>query len=385
MKIALVSGARPNYMKIAPIVREVQRLDQQHGPRIELILVHTGQHYDRQLFEVFFQELDLPQPHHNLGVGSSSHAVQTAEVMMRFEVVLEQERPDLVVVVGDVNSTLAAALTAVKMGVLVAHVEAGLRSFDRTMPEEINRVVTDSISDYLFTTEPSATENLLSEGVAASKIFFVGNTMIDSLLLYRAKAKALLILQALQLNPKGYAVLTLHRPSNVDRPEVLRGIMRALHRLAEEIPIIFPCHPRTAARLRQIGLEMALNPVLPAGPPPLAGCINILEPLGYLEFLCLMDHAALMLTDSGGIQEETTILGVPCLTLRQNTERPITIEMGTNVLVGSDPDRIEAEGLRALSSNGGSVATPPLWDGKAAERIVRVILSLAETRTHYHG
>jgi UDP-N-acetylglucosamine 2-epimerase (non-hydrolysing) len=385
MKIALVSGARPNYMKIAPIIREIRRLDQQHGLRIEFILVHTGQHYDRQLFEVFFQELELPQPHHNLSVGSSSHAVQTAEVMMRFETILEQERPNLVIVVGDVNSTLAAALTAVKLGIPVAHIEAGLRSFDRTMPEEINRVVTDAISDYLFTTEPSANENLHREGVTAGKIFFVGNVMIDSLLFYRKKAKALPLLLELELTPKAYALLTLHRPHNVDRPEVLRGILRALQRVAKEIPIIFPCHPRTAARLQEIGPEFPLNPTLRVGSPPMSGCINTLEPLSYLEFLGLMDQSALVLTDSGGIQEETTILGVPCLTLRSNTERPITIEMGTNILVGSDPDRIEAEALRALSCNSKPVKTPPLWDGKAAERIVHVFLRLAETRTYCHG
>jgi UDP-N-acetylglucosamine 2-epimerase (non-hydrolysing) len=385
MRAALISGARPNYMKIAPIVREIHRPNQQNGPRIELVLVHTGQHYDRQLFDIFFQELELPQPRYNLGVGSSSHAVQTAEVMIRLEAVLEQERPELVVVVGDVNSTLAAALTAVKLGIPVAHIEAGLRSFDRTMPEEINRVVTDAISDYLFTTELSANENLLREGITADKIFFTGNVMIDSLLFYREKARALPLLQELQLTPKQYAVLTLHRPQNVDHPKVLLGILRALQRLAEEIPIIFPCHPRTATRLQETAPAIALNPIAPAGPPPLLGCINTLEPLGYLEFLCLMEQSRLALTDSGGIQEETTILGVPCLTLRQNTERPITVQMGTNVLVGSDPDRIQAEALRALSSRREFVATPPLWDGKAAERIVRVLRGLAEDHARCRG
>ncbi len=375
MKIILVSGARPNYMKIAPLMWALREYKQKNGSQTQFILVHTGQHYDRQLFGVFFQELDLPEPDYNLGVGSGTHASQTAEVMSRFEPVLEKEEPNLVVVVGDVNSTLACALTAVKRGVSVAHVEAGLRSFDRTMPEEINRIVTDAISDYLFITEPSANENLLREGTLASKIFFVGNVMIDSLLRYRDKARTLPVLDQLGLKLKEYAVMTLHRPSNVDRPEALKGIADALHRLAKEIPIVFPCHPRTAERIRDFGLEVAFNPVLHSGSSRLMNGINTCEPMGYTEFLCLMDHAALVLTDSGGIQEETTILGVPCLTLRENTERPITIQMGTNVLVGLNPDRIVAEGVKALHTPSGPRLQPPLWDGKAANRIVEVLIN----------
>jgi UDP-N-acetylglucosamine 2-epimerase (non-hydrolysing) len=364
MKIILVSGARPNYMKIAPIVWAIRKMGSAGTAGIRFVLVHTGQHYDRLLFKVFFEELDLPEPDYDLGVGSGSHTFQTAEVMKRFEPVLEKEKPDLVMVVGDVNSTLACALTAAKMGIAVAHVEAGLRSFDRTMPEEINRVVTDSISDYLFTTEPSANENLLHEGVIPSKIFFVGNVMIDSLLRYRGMAKTIPALQDLRLKSKGYAVVTLHRPSNVDQPEILKKIMEALQQLSKEVPVVFPCHPRTAARIRALnGSLLSMNGM------------NVCEPMGYTEFLCLMDHAALVLTDSGGIQEETTILGVPCLTLRQNTERPITLKMGTNTLVGLDPDRIVAEGIRALHHHAKNTAKPPLWDGKASERIVECLVN----------
>jgi UDP-N-acetylglucosamine 2-epimerase (non-hydrolysing) len=362
MKIILVSGARPNYMKVAPLVWAARAFNQKNGLQLQIVLVHTGQHYDPKLFDVFFNELDLPKPDYNLGVGSGSHASQTADVMSRFEPVVEKEKPDIVVVVGDVNSTLACTLTAVKMGVSVAHVEAGLRSFDRTMPEEINRIVTDSISDYLFTTESSADENLRREGIPPSKIFFVGNVMIDSLLRFLDKARDLTLLNNLGLKRKEYAVVTLHRPSNVDRPEVLRGIVEALHRLSKEIPIIFPCHPRTAARIRDFGME-------------LGGAINICEPMSYTEFLCLMNHSALVLTDSGGIQEETTILRVPCLTLRENTERPITTQMGTNILIGLSPDRIVTEGIRALHADRKPSVEPPLWDGKASERIIQILLN----------
>lgn len=366
MKVILVSGARPNYMKIAPIVWAIRKFNQCNRANIQFILVHTGQHYDDRLFKIFFNELDLPEPNYDLSVGSGSHAFQTAEVMKRFEPVLESEDPDLVLVVGDVNSTLACALTAVKRGIPVAHVEAGLRSFDRTMPEEINRVVTDSISDYLFTTEPSANENLLHEGIIPSKIFFVGNVMIDSLLRYRDVAKDVPLLEKYGLRFRKYAVVTLHRPSNVDHPETLRRIVGALHRLSKEVPIIFPCHPRTAARMKSLGSDK---------PGHSANGLYVCEPVGYIDFLCLMDQAAVVLTDSGGIQEETTILGVPCLTLRQNTERPITLKMGTNVLVGTDPDRIVAEGIRALYDRSKNTTKPPLWDGRASDRIVECLVN----------
>ena len=324
---------------------------------VDAYLVHTGQHYDERMSRLFFEELKIPRPDIDLGVGSASHAVQTAEVMKRFEPVLLEQRPDAVVVVGDVNSTIACALTAVKLGVPVAHVEAGLRSFDRTMPEEINRVLTDAISRWLFVTEPSGVANLRQEGVSGERIFLVGNVMIDTLLACRQLSQRSSILEDLGLAARAYGVLTLHRPANVDDPKVLGGILGAIGRLQRELPIVFPVHPRTRKALE--GRNVAA----------MSG-LTVVDPLGYLDFMKLVSQARLVLTDSGGIQEETTVLGVPCLTLRNNTERPITIEEGTNTLVGLDPERIVAASLRALSQQCRPGRIPELWDGRAAARIV---------------
>jgi UDP-N-acetylglucosamine 2-epimerase (non-hydrolysing) len=318
--------------------------------------------------KLFFEQLRIPRPDIDLQVGSASHAVQTAEVMKRFEPVVLEQRPDAVVVVGDVNSTIACALTAVKLGVPVAHVEAGLRSFDRSMPEEINRVLTDAISEWLFVTERSGIENLRREGIPGERIHFVGNVMIDTLLACRARSEQSSILKDLALRHRGYAVLTLHRPANVDDPAVLRRLLSAIERLQRELPIIFPVHPRTRKMLSEQSL---------AG---LSG-LHLTEPLGYLDFMCLMSHARLVLTDSGGIQEETTVLGIPCLTLRNNTERPVTVEQGTNVLVGLDPERIIKAGLAALAAPEGVNRVPELWDGQAAQRIVAVLSAAAANKT----
>ncbi len=372
MKVVAVVGARPNFMKMAPLLEEMGK-----HPEIDVLLVHTGQHYDYAMSQRFFDELGMPKPAIDLGVGSGSHAAQTAEVMLRLEPVLLRERPDVVLVVGDVNSTMAAALTAAKLRIAVAHVEAGLRSFDRTMPEEINRVVTDAVSDYLFTTEASANENLLREGISPARIHFVGNVMIDTLLKLRRRAESSACLERLGLrNGRGvpthpYAVLTLHRPSNVDDPSVLRPLLALILEVARERPVIFPCHPRTRRQLlesRRDGLfEHSGGPVGAAG-------LYLLEPLGYLDFVQLMSHATFVLTDSGGIQEETTVLGVPCLTLRPNTERPVTVTEGTNRLVGTSPDELR----RAVAevSRGGvrRQRVPDLWDGLASRRIVDILL-----------
>ncbi|HEC33774.1 MAG TPA: UDP-N-acetylglucosamine 2-epimerase (non-hydrolyzing) [Chloroflexi bacterium] len=359
MQVLNVVGARPNLMKIAPLVEEMRCY-----PDIRQTLLHTGQHYDDKMSRVFFDQLGIPRPDVYLGVGSGSHAEQTARVMIAFEKVLLEERPDVVVVVGDVNSTLACAITAAKLWVPVAHVEAGLRSFDRRMPEEINRIVTDALSDFLFTTSRGANENLEREGIAPEKIFFVGNVMIDTLHKHRARAEQLGAPARFGLRPGGYALLTLHRPSNVDVPEVFSGILDALATIQRDLPILFPAHPRTVKRIAEFGFAERLTAV-----PDL----RIVEPLGYLEFLALMMNARLVLTDSGGIQEETTILGIPCLTLRENTERPITITGGTNVLVGTDPARIVAETRRILAGEGKTGCVPELWDGHAAERIVKIL------------
>jgi len=359
MHILNVVGARPNLMKIAPLIEAMQKQDD-----IPQQLLHTGQHYDDKMSQIFFDELGIPRPDIYLGIGSGSHAEQTARVMLAFEKILLDNRPDVVVVVGDVNSTLACAITAAKLGVPVAHVEAGLRSFDRRMPEEINRIVTDALSDYLFTTSRDADENLQRENIPPGKIFFVGNVMIDTLFKHREKARTLHTPAKFGLDASHYALLTLHRPSNVDDPVVFSGLLDALIKIQQELPILFPIHPRTRKRLQEFGLSERLKS---------APALHLAEPLGYLEFLDLMMHARLVLTDSGGIQEETTILGIPCLTLRENTERPITITEGTNVLVGTDPARILHETQMVLETGGKAGRVPELWDGHAAERIVQVL------------
>jgi len=355
MKLVIVAGARPNFMKVAPLMWEVNR-----RAGIEAYLVHTGQHYDERMSKLFFEELEIPRPDVDLGVGSGSHAYQTAEVMKRFEPVVLEQRPDAVVVVGDVNSTIACALTAVKLGVPVAHVEAGLRSFDRTMPEEINRILTDAIGHWLFVTERSGVENLMREGVADDRIFLVGNVMIDTLLACRELSRCSSIRDDLRLAGRPFGVLTLHRPANVDDPGVLSGILSAIGRLQRELLIVFPVHPRTRKALE--GHDLAAMPGL-----------IVAEPLGYLDFMKLLSEARLVLTDSGGIQEETTVLGVPCLTLRNNTERPVTIEQGTNQLVGLEPQRIMTAAWKALAQDASQNRVPDLWDGRAAARIVDIL------------
>jgi len=353
--IVAIAGARPNFMKIAPLVRELRSRD-----RFRLTLVHTGQHYDVAMSESFFRDLGIPEPTVNLGVGSGRHGEQTAEILRRVEALLVDDPAQAVLVVGDVNSTIAAALAAVKLGVPVAHVEAGLRSFDRAMPEEINRVLTDQISKWLFVTEPSGLENLRREGVADDRIHMTGNVMIDSLLTHLERAKELDTLDELELEPGSYAVLTLHRPSNVDDPEHLGRLFDVLEEMHARLPIVFPVHPRTAASVEQRlgGRRLKLRTT---------------EPLGYLHFLRLLSDARVVLTDSGGIQEETTVLGVPCLTLRDNTERPVTVTEGTNQLVGRDPEALRAAATRLLDSRPAPGRIPELWDGKAAMRIVDVL------------
>lgn len=373
MKILSVVGARPNFMKIAPLSEELKKRGITH------ILVHTGQHYDYTMSKLFFEDLELPRPDMNLEIGSGTHAQQTAEVMMRLEPVLKRENPVLVIVVGDVNSTMATAVTAVKLGIPVAHVEAGLRSFDRTMPEEINRIVTDSISNYHFTTEESANENLKKEGFSES-IFFVGNTMIDTLLKHVDRASQSTILQRIGINSGEYGIVTLHRPSNVDERENLHNILEALNEIAKGLPLIFPVHPRTMERITDFGMDYLvqvrqLNSYRNGNNyNRLKGIISI-DPLGYLDFLKLMKDTKIVFTDSGGIQEETTVLGIPCITLRDNTERPVTISSGTNVLVGADKEKIIREARKRLNSYSPEYSIPPLWDGKAAERIVDIIIN----------
>lgn len=374
MKIVNIVGARPNFMKIAPLMRAYK----QYNDSINPVLVHTGQHYDETMSKTFFEQLDIPRPDINLGVGSGSHAEQTAKIMMSFEKLIKDEKPDIVLVVGDVNSTMACTITAAKFGIKTVHVEAGLRSFDMTMPEEINRKVTDSICDYLFTTEESANKNLRNEGVKEERIFFVGNVMIDTLAYYLDKIKDMpLPFRGLTQNnstdidgivEKNYATLTMHRPSNVDDRSVLEGIFFTLEKIQKEIPIVFPMHPRTRKNIDHFGLSGKVS-----------GMRNLIitEPIGYFEFLRLNKTAKFILTDSGGLQEETTYLRIPCLTLRENTERPVTIDVGTNVLVGSDPDTILDEYGKIMNGNFKKGRTPFLWDGHAAERIVEQLAELA--------
>jgi UDP-N-acetylglucosamine 2-epimerase (non-hydrolysing) len=353
-EILMIAGARPNFMKIAPIAAALR-----DDPRLIAEIVHTGQHYDRQMSELFFEQLGIPEPALRLGVGSGTHAVQTAEIMLRLEPILVARRPALLLVVGDVNSTVAGALVASKLGIPVAHVEAGLRSFDRTMPEELNRLVTDVLSDFLFVSEPSGVENLSREGVAREKVHLVGNVMIDTLRHFKAAADELRMVERYGLKDRGYAVLTLHRPANVDDPPQLRALLKPVFELAQDMPVLFPVHPRTRAGLKTMNVA----------PPP---GLRLLEPLGYLEFLGLMSAARLVLTDSGGIQEETTVLGVACVTLRDNTERPITISQGTNRLGGTSVEGIRTAINDALAATSGG-GIPDLWDGRAAPRIVEIL------------
>jgi len=356
LRICAVVGARPNFIKMAPLLEEMRS-----RPGIAPFLIHTGQHFSPEMSDSFFRELSMPQPDLNLGVGGGTQTEQTAEIMRRIERVFLDAAPAAVLVVGDVNSTMAAALVAAKLGISIAHVEAGLRSFDRTMPEEINRIVTDALSDFLFVTEPNGRQNLLAEGVPEGKIFFAGNVMIDTLLRFRSKAAESTVLERLGLRRRGYAAVTLHRPSNVDDPAQLHALVQLLKAVAAHLPVVFPVHPRTRARMQAEGLS--------------TGEILCIPPLGYLDFLHLMSEARLVLTDSGGIQEETTILQVPCLTLRENTERPITIEQGSNRLVGTEPAVI-LEAVRTILGEppaARSVRVPELWDGKASARIVDVL------------
>lgn len=371
-KLLCVVGARPNFMKIAPLIAAFRSGRQP----IDATLVHTGQHYDAAMKSAFFDQLGIPAPDIDLEVGSGSHSQQTAEIMRRFEPVLEAGAPDAVLVVGDVNSTIACALVAAKQGVAVIHVEAGLRSYDRGMPEEINRVLTDQLSELLFLTEAGARDNLLREGIAPERIHFVGNVMIDTLLghLSRAVPAGQTLAgagrEAFLQDARGYAVLTLHRPSNVDDPVVFRRLLGVLRDISARTPIVFPMHPRTRARARDMGLMELLD----------SPDILILEPLGYLELLGLMAKARLVLTDSGGLQEETTALGVPCITLRENTERPITVSQGTNTVVGTDAARIRAAVEETLAGGGKRGRVPELWDGQAAQRIKQVILDWHDRR-----
>ncbi|MCX6135041.1 MAG: UDP-N-acetylglucosamine 2-epimerase (non-hydrolyzing) [Ignavibacteriales bacterium] len=359
--IISIVGARPNFMKVAPLHKAFQ----QYSDSVRHLIVHTGQHYDDAMSKVFFDDLELPHPDFYLGVGSGTHAEQTSKVMLGVERVLTEQKPDLVIVVGDVNSTVAASLVSVKMGIPVAHVEAGLRSFDRTMPEEINRMLTDVVSEFLFVSEPSGLHNLRREGVAENKIFYVGNVMIDSLVHYRQKAARLSTLDQFKVKQKQFTLVTLHRPSNVDTEEGLGKIVSFFEQLASRTSIVFPVHPRTRKMLERFGLGGHAGRI-----PNLV----ITDPLGYLDFLCLMDQAQLVVTDSGGIQEETTYLGVPCLTLRENTERPSTTEVGTNELCGLDVTKIVQKSLDVFDGRPKKGRIPELWDGHAAQRIAEIIL-----------
>jgi UDP-N-acetylglucosamine 2-epimerase (non-hydrolysing) len=390
-KILSVVGARPNFMKVAALCEAIREYNANgKNPQIEHVLVHTGQHYDANMSDAFFNDLELPKPNLFLGVGSGSHSTQTAKVMEGFEKVLEEQKPQIVIVVGDVNSTVACALVTKKTWCVgedgrdfipkLAHVEAGLRSFDRTMPEEVNRVVTDTLSDYLFTTEDSANQNLEREGIALNKIHFVGNVMIDTLLRYRLKAKESTILNDLLLSAEGrikpYAILTLHRPANVDDGQTFSKILDSFLDISQHMPLIFPAHPRTLKQIQEADLGDYFVDHFLDGPEPWDSRVRIrlVPPLGYLDFLHLMSCAKVVLTDSGGVQEETTILGVPCITLRENTERPVTLTHGTNVLVGSDSERIMHEFARVSTGMRETPRPPLFWDGSAAKRIIQILI-----------
>ena len=363
MKILHVVGARPNFMKVAPVMKAIAA-----AGFAEQRLIHTGQHYDASMSDVFFTDLGLPVPDVHLGIGSGTHGEQTGRVMEAFEKVCLAERPDLVVVVGDVNSTMAAAIDAAKLGIPCAHVEAGLRSFDWRMPEEVNRVVTDRVCDILLTPSADADENLRREGTAPERVFRVGNVMIDTLLAHLPRARATGSAEKMGLKPGAYSVLTLHRPSNVDSAPALEGILTAVEEIQRRVPVVFPVHPRTRRRLEEFGFG-----------PRVAAMMNLrlCEPLGYLGFLGLVSGGRLVLTDSGGLQEETTALGIPCLTLRDNTERPVTVSEGTNTVVGTDPNCIVSEATKVLDGRGKQGRVPALWDGKASVRIAEVFRARA--------
>lgn len=356
MKLIHVVGARPNFMKAAPVLAAFVSYKS-----VQQVLVHTGQHYDKNMSDVFFDELGLPQPDINLGVGSGSHANQTAEIMVQFEQVVLDEKPDWVLVYGDVNSTVATTLVCSKLGIKTAHVEAGLRSFDRTMPEEINRLVTDSIVDLLLTPSTDGDENLQNEGIANEKVYCVGNVMIDTLVRLLPKAEARTVVADLGLRAGEYGLITLHRPSNVDDPEMLPKILKTLVKISHDLPLVFPIHPRTRKRMADMGISVE------------GSNLQLAEPLGYLDFLALQKSAKLIITDSGGIQEESTYLGIPCLTVRENTERPVTITVGTNVLVGQDMDRLRIETTNILQGNSKKGQIPPLWDGNSGQRIAELL------------
>jgi len=362
-KILNIVGARPNFMKIAPLQQEFKK----HSDTFEVKLLHTGQHYDYEMSEVFFEELGIREPDIYLGIGGGTHAEQTGKLMMAFEQVLDEEEPELIIVVGDVNATLACSLTAVKKGVKVAHIEAGLRSYDRTMPEEINRIITDSISDLLFTPSEDGNANLKKEGIPEEKIHFVGNIMIDTLFRMRDIARTRsTIHDELGLNGGAYGLITLHRPSNVDVEETYRGIMHAFGEITGNLPLIWPVHPRSRKQAEAFGIWEELN--------RMEGLI-LTEPIGYLDMVALMEQSSLVLTDSGGVQEETTALGVPCLTLRKNTERPITVHEGTNRVVGIQPERIVEEAVDILKNGTSATENRPLyWDGKTSERILQILV-----------
>lgn len=358
MRITLIAGARPNFMKIAPIIHAI-KCSQSEGKKFSFRLVHTGQHYDKQMSGTFFEELNIPQPDVNLGCGGGSQAEQAAAIMVKFEQDLLANPTDLVMVVGDVTSTMACSLVAKKLGVKVAHVEAGIRSYDLSMPEEINRMVTDSIADYFFTTTHWATNNLLSAGIKKERIFFVGNVMIDTLLANMDRFRKPEEYDRLSLKEKGYIVLTMHRPGNVDEAEKLKRTMFEIVKNVNEMPVVFPIHPRTAKIFADLGIE--------------TDNLKVIPPLGYLEFNYLVKHAMAVITDSGGITEETTVMHIPCMTLRDNTERPETCEVGTNSLVGTDPNNIRPELEKLLSGNWKKGEIPELWDGHAAERIINIV------------
>ena len=360
-KIISVVGARPNFIKIAPLYREFQK----HKDQIQHLICHTGQHFDKKMSDIFFEELKLPAPDFYLGVGGGSHTEQTAKIMLSFEKVVIEEKPDLIIVVGDVNSTLACSLVAKKLFVPIAHVESGLRSFDREMPEEINRIVTDVIADYLFVSEKSGLVNLQNEGIAKEKVFFVGNIMIDSLVNFLSQINNSKILNELKIGKNDYILVTFHRPRNVDSRKYLEKLVNFLNNIAKKKKVVFPIHPRTKKNMEKFGFNFNDNVIL-------------IEPVGYIEFLTLLRNAFLVITDSGGIQEETTYLGVQCITVRDNTERPSTVEIGTNQLIGTDLDKVETVANEILSGKVKKGNIPELWDGKTAGRIVDIIIRKME-------